>query len=130
MSKHLVDTSAWVEVLRRDGDPEVRQRVVEATREGRAAICNMVLLELWAGAGGSHERAGIAQMAAVLECLRIDDEVWKSALTLAQTCRAAGVTVPAADLLIAACADHHGVELVERDGHFAQIAGARKRGKK
>ena len=130
MSKRLVDTSAWIEVLRRDGDLKVRQAVVEAAREGRAAICNMVLLELWAGAGGSHERAGIAEMATVLECLRIDDDVWKGAHALAQTCRAAGVTVPAADLLIAACADHHGVEILERDGHFAQIDAARKKGKK
>ena len=130
MSKRLVDTSVWIEVLRRDGDPGVRQTVVELTREGKAAICDMVFLELSAGAGGAHERATLAQMALDLECLRIDDDVWKSAHALAQTCRAAGETVPAADLLIAACADHHGVEILERDGHFAQIAAARKKGAK
>ena len=85
----------------------------------------MVLLELWAGASGSHERAVIAQMSTDLERLRIDDEVWKRAHTLAQTCRAAGVKVPAPDVLIAACADHHGVEVLERDAHFAKIAAAR-----
>jgi predicted nucleic acid-binding protein len=127
MSKRLVDTSAWIEVLRRDGDPEVRQAVVEVIRQGNAAICDMVLLELWAGAGGAHERATLAQMALDLECLRIDDDVWKSAHALAQTCRAAGVTVPAADLLVAACAGYHGAEVLERDAHFAQIAGARKK---
>ena len=129
MTKRLVDTSVWIEVLRRDGDAEVRQAVVNAAREGRAAICDMVLLELWAGASGSQERAGIARMAA-LESLRIDDDVWKSAHALAQTCRAAGVTVPAPDLLIAACADHHGVDILERDAHFAQIAAARKKSPK
>ena len=130
MNKRLVDTSAWIEVLRRDGDREVRDAVVDATRKRKAAICDMVLLELWAGAGGSHERAVIAQMSTDLECLRIDDDVWKSAHALAQTCRAAGVTVPAPDLLIAACADHHGVDLLERDAHFAQIARARTKGTK
>ncbi len=130
MNKRLVDTSAWIEVLRRDGDPKIRDAVVEATRERKAAICDMVLLELWAGAGGSHERAVIAQMSADLECLSIDDAVWKSAHALAQTCRAAGVAVPGPDLLIAACADRHGVEILERDGHFAQIAAARKKGAK
>ena len=125
MNKRLVDTSAWIEVLRRDGDQDVRDAVVDATRQRKAAVCDMVLLELWAGAGGSHERAVIAQMSTDLECLRIDDDVWKRAHALAQTCRATGVTVPVADLLIAACADHHGVDLLERDTHFAQIAGAR-----
>jgi predicted nucleic acid-binding protein len=129
MTKRLVDTSAWIEVLRRDGDAEVRQAVVDAARDGRAAICDMVLLELWAGAGGSQERAGIARMAA-LECLPIDDDVWKRAHALAQTCRTAGVTIPAPDLLIAACADHHGVEILERDAHFARIAAARKKNTK
>jgi predicted nucleic acid-binding protein len=127
MSKRLVDTSAWIEVLRRDGDPEVRQTVVEVIREGNAAICDMVFLELWAGAGGAHERATLAQMALDLECLRIDEDVWKSAHALAQACRVAGVTVPAADLLIAACADYHGAEVLERDAHFAKIAAARKK---
>lgn len=124
MTKRLVDTSVWIEVLRRDGDADIRQAVVDAAREGQAAICEMVLLELWAGARGSRQRAGIARMTA-LECLRIDDDVWKNAHALSQTCRAAGVTVPGPDLLIAACADHHGVEVLERDGHFAQIAAAR-----
>ena len=130
MNKRLVDTSAWIEVLRRDGDQDVRDAVVDATRQRKAAVCDMVLLELWAGAGGSHERAVIAQMSTDLECLRIDDDVWKRARALAQTCRATGVTVPAADLLIAACADHHGVDLLERDAHFAQIARARTKGTK
>ena len=127
MNKRLVDTSAWVEVLRREGDQKVRDTVTQATREKKAAICDMVLLELWAGASGLHERSVIAQMSTDLECLRIDDAVWQRAHALAQTCRASGVTVPASDLLIAACADHHGVEIIERDAHFAQIAAARKK---
>lgn len=130
MNKCLVDTSAWIEVLRRDGDSKVRQMVRESTREGHVVTCDMVLLELWAGAGGSHERATLAEMALELERLPIDFDVWESAHALAQTCRAAGVTVPAADLLIAACADHHGAEILERDAHFAQIARARAKSKK
>jgi predicted nucleic acid-binding protein len=127
MNKRLVDTSAWIEVLRRDGDQDVRDAVADATRQRKAAICDMVLLELWAGASGAHERAVIAQMSTDLECLRIDDDVWKSAHALAQACRAAGATVPGPDLLIAACAEYYGVEVLERDAHFARIAAARKK---
>ncbi len=123
-TRRLVDTSAWVELFRPAGDPAVRRAVEDATREGTAALCDMVLLELWAGAGGAHERGLIARLAADVEVLPIDAEVWKAAHALAQACRAAGVTAPANDLLIAACAEHHGVELLERDAHFAQIARA------
>jgi predicted nucleic acid-binding protein len=123
-AKRLVDTSAWIEVLRTQGDPAIRHEVAETTREGRAVTCEMVLLELWAGAGGSREQAMIARLEADLEILPIDAAVWRKAAALARSCRAAGVTAPVTDLLIAACASHHGVVLLERDGHFAQIAGA------
>lgn len=126
----LVDTSAWIETLRPQGDADTRRAVEEATREGDAALCEMVLLELWAGAGSTRERAVITRLTADLEMLAIDADVWQKAWALARTCRAAGITVPTTDLLIAACADHHGVELLERDAHFAQIAGARKKSAK
>ncbi|HMB81284.1 MAG TPA: PIN domain-containing protein [Vicinamibacterales bacterium] len=128
--RRLVDTSAWIELFRPVGDPAVRRAVEEATREGNAVLCDMVLLELWAGAGGAHERGLIARLASDVEILTTDAEVWKAAHALAGTCRAAGVTAPANDLLIAACAEHHGVELLERDAHFARIAAARKKGAK
>ena len=125
--RRLVDTSAWIELFRPTGDPVVRRAVEDATREGAAVLCDMVLLELWAGARGAHERGLIARLAADVEVLPIDADVWNAARALAQACRAAGVTVPANDLLIAACADHNGVEVLERDAHFARIAAARKK---
>lgn len=127
--RQLVDTSAWIELFRPRGDPQVRRAVEETTREGRAVLCDMVLLELWAGAGGAHERALIARLASDVDVLPIDAEVWQKAHALVQTCRKAGVTVPAIDVLIAACADHHGVELLERDAHFAMIRTARAKSK-
>jgi predicted nucleic acid-binding protein len=129
-TRRLVDTSAWIELFRPTGDPVVRRAVEDATRQGLAVLCDMVLLELWAGAGGAHERGLIARLAADVEILPIDAEVWKAARALAQICRAAGVIAPANDLLIAACADHHGVDILERDAHFTHIARARNKGKK
>jgi len=129
-ARRLVDTSAWIELFRPSGDPFVRRAVEDAAREGNAVLCDMVLLELWAGAGGPHERGLIARLASDVEVLPIDAAVWKAAQALAQTCRAAGVTAPANDLLIAACADYHGAELLERDAHFAQIANARRKARK
>lgn len=129
-ARRLVDTSAWIEALRPEGDGGTRRAVEDATREGDAVLCDMVLLELWAGAGGSRERAMIARLEADLEILPIDAAVWHEAAALARTCRAVGVTAPATDLLIAACAHHHGVDLLERDAHFAQIASARMKNKK
>jgi predicted nucleic acid-binding protein len=50
--------------------------------------------------------------------LSITDAVWTEACALADRCRKAGKTAPAIDVLIAACARHHGVELEHADRHF------------
>ena len=48
----LIDTSSWIEALRRSGRAEVRERVARLMSEGRAAWCDLVALELWNGARG------------------------------------------------------------------------------
>ncbi|MGI8435899.1 MAG: hypothetical protein ACR2NX_03205, partial [Chthoniobacterales bacterium] len=53
-----------------------------------------------------------------IPALEINDEVWNEACELAGRCRKAGKTAPANDVLIAACARHHGVELERADAHF------------
>ncbi|HEX2165061.1 MAG TPA: PIN domain-containing protein [Thermoanaerobaculia bacterium] len=120
----LVDTSAWIEALRPDGDDGVRREVREALEEGAAAFCDLVLLELWNGARGEAEREYLAQLEAELVCLPTTPEVWRDARELARACRAAGANVPATDLLIAACAGHHGAGLLHRDRHLELIARA------
>jgi predicted nucleic acid-binding protein len=53
--------------------------------------------------------------------LAVTPDVWEAANGLARRARAAGLTVPAADILIAACARHHGVEIESSDAHFADL---------
>jgi predicted nucleic acid-binding protein len=50
--------------------------------------------------------------------LSITVEVWEEACRLADRCRNSGETVPPHDILIAACACHHGVEIEHGDAHF------------
>jgi predicted nucleic acid-binding protein len=118
----LVDTSSWIHFLRPDGDRDVRGRVESALRAGTACCCPLVRLELWNGAGGERERKVLREFERVIPELAIDDAVWSEARDLARRCRAAGVTVPATDILIAACAGHHGAQLEHADGDFDAIA--------
>jgi predicted nucleic acid-binding protein len=120
--RYLVDTSAWVEAMRRRGDATVRQRVGEVLREGLAATCDLVLVELWNGVSGPAEQAFVRDLEREAAVLPTDDNVWRLARALAQQCRSAGFTVPATDLVIAACARHHGADLIHRDAHFDRIA--------
>ena len=119
----LVDTSSWIEQLRRDGDPAVRERVEALLVTGDALWCPIVRLELWNGARGERERAVLKEMEKEVRTLEIGPPVWDKAAALARLARDQGITVPATDLLVAACAQHHGVSLEHCDSHFGLIAG-------
>jgi predicted nucleic acid-binding protein len=117
----LVDTSAWIHFLRPDGDAAVRARVEGVLRAGTARLCPLVLLELWSGAGGERERKVLRELEQTVPELGIGEEVWGRARDLARRCRRAGVSVPATDLLIAACAHHHGARIEHEDADFDTI---------
>ena len=118
----LVDTSSWIHFLRPDGDGVVRSRVDTALRAGTASWCALVRLELWNGARGEREKKVLREFERLLPDLAITDDVWSDACDLARRCRADGVTVPATDLLIAACARRHGARLEQADRDFDAIA--------
>ena len=109
-------------MLRPDGDRSVRTRVETALTTGQACWCPLVQLELWNGARGQRVRNVLEDFARILPELPIDDEVWAAAHALARRARATGVTVPATDIVIAACADRHGAALEAADSDFDRLA--------
>ena len=117
----LIDTSSWIDALRRDGDPEAKARVVALLRDGEAAWCDIVRLELWNGMKGAAEKKHMEELEADVINLPTTDAVWAKARLLAQRARGKGVTVPATDLLIAACAWEHGVALEHDDAHLTAL---------
>ena len=119
----LIDTSSWIHLLRPDGDPAVRGRVEAALQSGDACWCPVVQLELWNGARGEREKKVLRRFAMALSELPIDDGVWHAAYDLARRARSRGVTVPVADLVIAACAQCHGATLESADSDFALLRG-------
>jgi predicted nucleic acid-binding protein len=82
----------------------------------------MVRLELWNGAGGNHEKKVLREFERLLPELTIDDHVWRGAFELAKRARTGGISVPATDLLIAACARRHQVALEYADSDFLLLA--------
>lgn len=118
----LVDTSSWIHWIRPNGDRVVKQRVIALLQNGAACWCPVIRLELWNGAGGDQEKKILRELEHRLPVLPIDDAVWDAACALAHKARTAGVTVPATDVLIAACAQRHGVELESADTDFDRLA--------
>ncbi len=117
----LIDTSSWIHLLRPNGDSEVRARVERALQAGEACWCPMVRLELWNGAGGEREKKVLRDFERLLPELGIDNDVWRGAYELARKARSGGVSIPATDLLIAACAKRHDADLEHSDSDFDQL---------
>jgi predicted nucleic acid-binding protein len=117
----LVDSSLWVHQLRKSGDPAKRDRVNALLESGEAAWCPAVRLELWRGVTNDAERKTLRRYEALLPDYEISAEVWHRSIQLADRARAAGVTVPLADLLIFACAKSHGLEVAHDDAHFEEL---------
>lgn len=117
----LVDTSCWVHQIRKDGNVSVRARVDSLLATGQAAWCAMVRLELWCGVRSDYDRKLLRAYEEIIPDLPITDAVWSSAQQLASRCRAAGITAQATDLVIAACAKHHGAAVETADADFSRI---------
>lgn len=121
METTLVDTSSWIEALRKDGRKEVRDRVYELIMEGKVVFCNMVLLELWNGTRGDYERKKLKELGETIPCISTTFEVWEISNTLARECRAQGYTIPSSDIIIAACSIFYKTLIEYCDSHFNNI---------
>ena len=71
----LVDTSSWIDFLRRNGDATVKKRFSDLLNEGSAAVCPVVLAELWMGARSGNDRSDVQELQDVLPCVEIDARV-------------------------------------------------------
>jgi hypothetical protein len=116
----LVDTSSWVEYLR-DRKSESGDAVEVLLLSGEAAWCDVTLVELWHGVRGAKEKRELAAMEQEIERIPVDDAVWRCASKLALRCREKGITVPVSDIITAACATTHGLELEHCDKHFDDL---------
>jgi len=117
----LVDSSAWIESLRRNGDMRVKLAIEGLLEAYEAQWCSPVRLEVLGGAR-IEERARLGQHFSVIPYRPSREDDWDRAIALAWRLRGKGLTVPWLDVLTAAIAIHDGVRLYATDNHFREIA--------
>lgn len=128
MKEHvLVDSSVWIEATRKGGNPAIAAELGELLLSGRAAMTEPVWLEIYQGIKGKKEEARLEASRSSCTWLAFDDACWMETASTARACQRAGVNVPSGDVMIYACAARYGVELRERDRHFAMIRKVMKR---
>ena len=117
----LVDSSAWIESLRRNGDMRVKLAVEGLLEAYEAQWCTPVRLEVLGGAR-AEEREHLGKRFSVIPYRPCREDDWDRAISLAWRLRGKGLTVPWLDVLISAIAIHDGVRLYAIDAHFQEIA--------
>lgn len=113
----LVDTSAWVEFLRRKGDPQVKQAVARLMEANRAAYTCPIRFELLSGVR-SEEEADLEQAFSFSRHIPFEADDWREAAMLERLMRTKGLTIPRNDLFVAVVAIRARLPVVCRDAHF------------
>ena len=114
----LIDTSILVDYFRSPTD-----RMLRLFEDRTAAICGVTRAEVLAGARNPADLDRIAGSLDVLAQVFIVEEFWDLLGNYLSLLRAAGVTVPFADAMIATLAIENDLELWTRDAHFVRIQG-------
>lgn len=114
----LIDTSVLIEHLR-----SPTQTMLRMFEEYDASICGVTRAEVLAGARNPANLGRIAESLDVLEHVNTTEPFWDFLGKNLPLLRAAGVTAPLADAIIASLAIEHDLELWTRDLHFERIQG-------
>lgn len=117
----LVDSSAWIEALRRNGDLRVKLAVEALLDAYEAQWCSPIRLEVLGGAR-REERTRLGHWFSVIPYRPVREEDWERGVALAWRLRDGGLTVPWLDVLISAVALHDNVRLYAVDAHFREIS--------
>lgn len=117
----LVDSSAWIEALRRNGDLRVKLAVEGLLDAYEAQWCSPIRLEVLEGAR-KDERARLGRWFSVIPYRPVREDDWERAVALAWRLRNDGLSVPWLDVLIAAVAIHDGLRVYAVDRHFREIS--------
>ena len=117
----LVDTSAWIEILRRPA----RLRLEAVAEIDDVATCLPVVQEVLQGFRDetAFRTAREAMMSFPMVESPLRQEVYETAFDLYRTARRAGFTVRSGvDCVIAACALRNGLTVAHHDRDFASLA--------
>lgn len=119
----LIDSSVWIESLRRDGRLDVKVALESLLEEYEAAWCGPVKLEVLGGAR-AQDRKALVEHFSCIPYFPMNDAAWESAKNLAWRLRDKGCHAPWNDILIASLSVKAECRIYTIDKHFEQMYAA------
>jgi len=117
----LVDSSVWIESLRRMGRLDVKVALEALLDVYEAQLCSPTRLEVLGGAR-KEDRRRLGQYFSVIPYRNCNQDDWERAIALAWKLRDTGLNIPWLDVVIASIALHDGIRLFTIDAHFEKMA--------
>jgi predicted nucleic acid-binding protein len=117
----LVDSSVWIEALRRNGDIRVKLGLEGLLDAYEAQWCSPVRIEVMGGAR-HQERRRLGEYFSVIPYRSTTERDWENAVALAWRLRDRGLSVPWMDVLITAIALEDASRIYTIDDHFRRVA--------
>lgn len=118
---YLVDTSTWIEGLRKGGNPEAQHWLKTVLSQEAVVIIPPVKTELLSGSLSEKQFNKFKGELEALTLLNRDDEAWEKAAELNFRLRRQGVNIPVIDVLIASWSLLYNCILVHHDRHYEMI---------
>lgn len=122
MSKVVVDTSAWVEFFRPQGDAGLKEVVKPLIYNGSVLLPGLIRAEILRGTKSTEEYEMLDDLLKGLQYLPVAEDFWERLSLFSFDLLRKGVTVPLTDTYIALVAIENGASLLHRDHHFDVIA--------
>ena len=115
----LVDSSAFIHLLRRHVDPVVALQEEYGTVD--LVTCGIIKVEVLRGINTPKARAHVEALLSMFQFVQSDNSLWDEAVELAWSMDRAGQVIPATDILIAVSARRVGASILTLDPHFEMI---------
>ncbi len=84
---HLVDTSVWIEFLRRKGSSQIQAELQPLIRSGAVAITEWIILELMTGRRSNENAGNLLDRLTPIPRLSLAEDGWPRAWDLASRLR-------------------------------------------
>ena len=121
----LVDTSVWIESLKRRGENERRELLSILDRD-ELATTGLVMAEVLQGAASEKEYEELHERLLAPYFFEDTHEVWERAARVSYELRRRGEETALSDMVIAMVALENDLEVYAKDSDFDRVPGLRR----
>jgi predicted nucleic acid-binding protein len=118
---YLIDTSAWILVLRKGGPKNIQQKIPQWLEDNQVVTSGIIRVELFQGCRNEDELNKLRDGMSGLSSISLTEENYTELAIIGFKLRRGGIRVPVPDLIIAMQSRISNSILVHADAHYERI---------